>query len=107
MEALSVSPEWLDSVYTTAGRLGNITDPLDKAVLEPVWTYMTANYSKFTIAFWFSIVLHEVRLKQIIMFKFTRLLTAGLLRFVSARIHCSIPAFHEEVQNSISKFRPK
>lgn len=61
MEALSLSPEWLDSVYATAGQLGNITDPLDRAILEPAWTYMTDNYSKFTIAFWFSIVLHEVR----------------------------------------------
>ena len=29
--------------------------------LEVGWTYMTDNYSDFTIATWFSIVLHEVR----------------------------------------------
>ena len=29
--------------------------------LEVCWTYMTDNYSEFTIATWFSVVLHEVR----------------------------------------------
>lgn len=29
--------------------------------LEVGWTYMTDNYSHFTIATWFSVVLHEVR----------------------------------------------
>ena len=54
------SSGWLGSVYATAEALGNITDPIDEAFLGPAWTYLTENYSKFTIAFWFSIVLHEV-----------------------------------------------
>ena len=54
------SSDWLSSVYATAETLGNITNPLDEAILGPAWTYMTDNYSKFTIAFWFSIALHEV-----------------------------------------------
>ena len=50
----------MDSIYGTVEMVGNITNPLDDYVLEPAWRYMIANYSKFTIAFWFSVIVHEV-----------------------------------------------
>ena len=60
METGALSSDWLGSVYAAAEVLGNITDPLDEAIIRPAWTYMTDNYSKFTIAFWFSMAFHEV-----------------------------------------------
>ena len=53
----------IDSIYDTVEIVGNITNPLDDYVLEPAWRYMIANYSKFTIAFWFSVIVHEVSQK--------------------------------------------
>lgn len=51
---------WKDHIYNTIEVVGNITNPLDDFLLAPAWTYMTNNFSKFTISFWFSIIWHEV-----------------------------------------------
>ena len=59
---MAASP-MIDSIYNTVEIVGNITNPLDNYVLEPAWRHMTANYSKFTIAFWFSVIVHEVSRK--------------------------------------------
>ena len=38
----------------------NLTNPVSDLFLEPAWKYMTDNYSKFTISFWVSVLIHEV-----------------------------------------------
>lgn len=48
------------ALYNTIDAIGNVTNPLDDFFLEPAWKYMTDNYSKFTISFWISILVHEV-----------------------------------------------
>ena len=51
----------LGSILSDAVELaGNVTNPLDNYLLEPSWNYMTSTYSRFTISFWFSIIIHEV-----------------------------------------------
>ena len=46
--------------YNTMEVIGNVTNPLDDLFLEPAWKYMTTNYSRFTISFWISVLVHEV-----------------------------------------------
>ena len=49
----------LNTVYKTAYVLGNTTVPLEGHIAKG-WNYMTDNYSEFTIATIFSVILHEV-----------------------------------------------
>ena len=49
----------LNTVYKTAYVLGNTTVPFEGHMAKG-WNYMTDNYSEFTIATIFSVILHEV-----------------------------------------------
>ena len=52
------------TVYKVASAVGNSSIPFEGYVASG-WNYMTDHYSKFTIATWFSIILHEVRNHQL------------------------------------------
>ena len=51
----------LNTVYKTAYVLGNTTVPFEGHIAKG-WNYMTDNYSEFTIATIFSVILHEVHI---------------------------------------------
>lgn len=50
----------LERVTNSSYMYGNPVEPY----IASGWNYMTQNYSRFTIAMWFSVMLHEVRDKQ-------------------------------------------
>lgn len=57
---MSVGSELLlGAVYKAASIVGNTTVPFEGYIASG-WTHMTDNYSKFTIATFFSAILHEV-----------------------------------------------
>lgn len=49
----------LGMVYTAASVVGNSSVPFEGYIASG-WEYMTSNYSRFTIATCFSVILHEV-----------------------------------------------
>lgn len=51
----------MGTMYKAAYVLGNTSLPFE-GYMASGWGYMTDNYSKFTIATWFSIILHEVNI---------------------------------------------
>lgn len=53
----------MGAVYKAASALGNTSVPFE-GYMASGWTYMTENYSKFTIACIFSVILHEVGLRS-------------------------------------------
>ena len=55
------SERLLGLVYSAASSVGNSSIPLEGYVASN-WQYMTKNYSEFTIATLFSVILHEVGL---------------------------------------------
>lgn len=61
---MSLNSVFGSALYDTVGLVGNITNPLDDYLLEPSWKYMTTNYSRFTISFWFSVIIHEVLINE-------------------------------------------
>ena len=84
--------------------------------LEPYlasgWNYMTDNYSRFTIAVWISLILNEVRGRNIAK-PVTRgpghrtpctcvyyCYAGGLLRSLCAWFRCTVPALHAEIQST-------
>jgi hypothetical protein len=74
----------------------SLHNPVEPYVAS-AWNYMTDNYSRFTIAMWISVVLHEV-----LFYEGSAVLNAhpllhgagGVLRSLCARFHCPIPTFH-------------
>ena len=58
---MSVDNAVFGAVYKAASVVGNSSIPFEGYVAAG-WTHMTDNYSKFTIATLFSIILHEVYL---------------------------------------------
>jgi len=57
---MSVHTDYLvGTVYKAASVVGNTTVPFEPHIASG-WEYMTNNYSKFTVATLFSIILHEV-----------------------------------------------
>lgn len=64
------------------------------------WNYMTDNYTRFTIAMWFSLVLHEVGFflsPRFLMLRKT-ISPAGVLWAVRAWLSRTVSAIHAEVQ---------
>ena len=58
---MSVDSEVLmGAVYKAASAVGNTSVPFEGYIASG-WTHMTDNYSKFTIATVFSVILHEVQ----------------------------------------------
>lgn len=57
----------IGAVYKAASVVGNTSVPFEGYIASG-WEYMTDNYSKFTIATWFSIILHEVRVLHTIVY---------------------------------------
>lgn len=57
---MSVDSDFLmQTLYKTASVVGNSSVPFEGYIASG-WNYMTDNYSKFTIAMWFSVIYHEV-----------------------------------------------
>ena len=57
---MSVDSEYLmGAMYKAASVVGNSSIPFEGYVVSS-WEHMTSTYSKFTIATYFSVILHEV-----------------------------------------------
>ena len=99
---MSLNSVFGSALYDTVGLVGNITNPLDDYLLEPSWKYMTNNYSRFTISFWFSIIIHEVLINECMVVLFF-VVADFILWTVLAWIPCSVPSFHAKIQNTASE----
>jgi len=58
----SEQDQLIGMVYGAASAVANSTVPFESYVSSS-WNYMTDNYSEFTIATLFSVILHEVRVQ--------------------------------------------
>ena len=63
------------------------------------WNYMTDNYSRFTIAMWISVVLHEVG-RTMLSDSNHHVFAGSVFRTLSSWIHGPVPSVHEEIQNT-------
>ena len=81
--------------------VGNASNPLEP-YFASVWNYMTDNYSRFTIAMWISVALHEVRTCRAGSLRYTvRPSTVGcLLWFLCTRVHCPVSTLHAKTQST-------
>ena len=81
--------------------LQTVTNSSLRNPVEPyfasAWNFMTDNCSRFTIAMWISVVLHEVGLKSAPLIYIFSLPPGGLLWAVRAWFSRPVPAVHAKV----------